>query len=1376
MKKHLPNLKTIAILALLALGTSFVFADNIGLKNDQFLLQSALNNGLALSFDNNPVIIGTGTDSSMAVPIAPWWGYSFTQTIYLQTEINVPDKRISQIGYQYVGITPDPDFVVEVWMSHTTLSELSTSVPLTNFTKVYDGPYAVVIGEDYSMIEIEPFFYNNTDNLIVTIIEKKPGYSSPQDMFLSSPVSNPPYLCVGARNDQTPYDPVNLPAGSVYAERANIIMMLEDVPSTPEVKVIPDSLDFGEVEATLTAIRTVKLMNIGGGSLEVTGAEITDGHFTLIDAAFPIILGPGESQLLDIQFLPTDPGLIEATLTFLIDGSVPGGRTCELTGRGLRFGVLREGFEGELFPPLGWKVYDNNNDGEGWFRNLTTAPTGQTVPHTGIAAAGLDTYAGNVGQISYDDWLVTPKMVWQDGDIFKFFIKRLANQDGQVWRVCLSTTGDQISNFTPFDVITDPPITYTEKNYDLSTLGLTNGTEFYIAFQFNGLWCWPGVIDDVLGSVKISFENDLMALNFSGNDIIYENAPNNFTAVVGNSGFTNVAAGDYEVQACAMVSGMETVFGSVSGLAVAAGENASHTVPVAIPATGVYNLYSKVVWSGDMNPQNNTSIPIEVEVIPASIVVKNIGTYPLNQQTPYYNLYPINFDDFRGASLHECLYFPAELNTGGIITRLSYYAAIGTYLPQRKIKVWMTQTDLANFDQGAIPAAEMNLVFDGEITFTEGLGRVNINLTEPFVYAGGNSLAVMVYYYQGGNPYIVNDANFAYEYLEYGPLRNGFDNWYTTIDPNNLTHMAYVANYPVTSLMFETGSGLGSLSGKVLYQENSQPVEGARVEIENEDYPETKAIVYTNTSGDFTAPYTMAGNNLKITISKYGYIDVVFENISLSPGGAFVLDNAYLTARPLVALSGTVLKSDTQSAAENAIVKLLGIDNYETTTNANGEFSFDEIWGLTNYQLQISLTGYQTYEASIEVADLGIVLDPVTILENAPSPHFLTAEETGAEVLLTWYGAGAPFPCEFRYDDGVAVGVLITTGAPNIVGGSAWKNNSIINSLQWFTYQSGSYPPSPQVLITILGLNPDGSPNPNDVLFTQGQVTNNFGWNTFTLPAPLNAPNGFFFGTSGYSNYTLIAYDDGVGEPWEWQPMTQWSNGMGAYNPLENVTAPPLFGNIFMRAAGLIYEDDGLANSKNGIPYIVDLNGKSSPFIILPVEPFETGNPRVLATDSRIPENRAFEQYNVYRRLVEEEIWEQINQNQVTDTSFVDSGWADLDEGYYIFGVEAEYSNGVKSNMSISNVLQKLPTGNSELSSENLLLFPNPSSGKFNLISTSNISGLSVFDHSGKLILTKTILGTVDFMLDLSHLNGGVYFLKIETAMEQMVRKIVIIR
>jgi len=1235
------------------------------------------------------LVIGTGTEILMApTPINGWFGYSFSQTLYLQPEINIANKQIFQIAYQYAGINPNLDFTIEVWLGHTSLTELTASIPLSGMTKVYDGPFVVQSGEEWSLIPTDGFYYNNTDNLIVTVIEKKPGYSASDDQFYSTVNTLPQNLCIGAQNDQTPYDPNSLPAGTPYPNRANIKLWFGEMPTTPAVRTTPVSLDFGQVEATVTKILTVEVMNIGGGTLELTGADITNTHYTLLDATFPITLGMGEKRIFEVQFLPTDPATEEGVLTFLMDEGIPGSRSVQLTGVGLRFGVLREGFEGELFPPLGWKAIDNNHDGKGWLRNTGFVPTGQTAPHTGIAAASLDVYAGSPGQIGYDDWLVTPKMIYQDGDVFTFWIKRLADQAGQTWRICLSTTGNDVADFTPFDVITDPPTTYQQKTYDMSQFGLINGDRFYLAFQFNSLWCWPGVVDDVLGSVIDGHQRDLMALNFTGEAVIYENTPVTYNAEVGNYGYLTVDGPAYSVEVCAFVNGIETVFGSVPGDTIAPGETMTFGVPVTITETGVYNLYEKIVYAEDEDQTNNISAILETEVIGTSKVVRNIGAFPITNETDYYHLYPIDFGDWRGGSLSECLYYDTELNTGGIVERMTYYTSFANSIPQRKIKVWMAQTDLDNFDAGAIPASKLTLVFDGKLDFTEGIGKINIEFDYPFVYTGSGNLVAMVYYYDGGQPYINDNSLFAFQQVEYGPNRNAYDNWYTTIDPNDMTHMAPVANYPFTSLMFETGNGLGNLTGKVLYQDNNQPVDSARIEIFNPDFPEVTAVIYTNTSGDYSAPYLLAGTGMTVTISKYGYSDYVYTDVALEPGGFLNLGNAYLVIRPQIALSGHVRTSDTGTPAVNAMVKITGLDAYETTTNEEGNFEFSSIWGSTTYQMEVYYGGYQTWLEPVVVPGTDYVMDTITLLENAPAPNLVHAVEQEGNVLVTWYAAGAQYPFEWRRDDGEVMGILITPGTPDIVTGTTWKYDAKVSDVSWYVYSSG-YTNSTQVMITILGLNDDGSPNPENVLHIEENVPNHIGWNTCHLSQSVSAPNGFFAGISGYDNTFILAYDDGEGEPYEWEARTQWGNGLGAYNPLENGTSPPLRANIFVRAAGLTF---GPIESK-GAPlvqsHIVALPTGKSLLSCQPVERMLAGNPEMKLPMAPAQPERAFLHYNVYRRLAAETTWAQLNIDPVYDTAFVDNTWGGVSYGLYNFGVEAEYSNGVKSKMSESNTMEK---------------------------------------------------------------------------------------
>lgn len=1234
------------------------------------------------------IIIGTDATLSSNTPIYPWYGYSFTQTIYFQPEINMAGRTLNRIGYQYGGSNPNLDFMIEIYLGHTSLTSITQSVPLSGFTKVYDGPYIVHAGEEFSYMEIDPFFYNNTDNLLITIIEKKPGYTSSSDQFYATNVPSGENWCVGAWNDGAAYDPNALPSGSVVGQRANTKLWFSgDVPTEPEAKTTPAELYFGEVETSVSKILTVDVMNVGGGILEITGATLPNPAFSVINVTFPVSLTIGQKKTFEIQFLPTVPGLEEALLTFNMDAGIPGTKTVALSGRALRFGVLREGFEGTLFPPLGWKVIDNNMDGKGWLRNTGFVPTGQTGPRTGVGCASLDVYAGSPGDIGYDDWLITPQMIWQDGDVFKFYVKRVANQSGQTWRVCLSTSGTDVGDFVPIDEFTDPPLAYQEKIYDLSEFGLFGGDLFYIGIQFNSLWCWPGVIDDVLGPVMNRFDNDLLTLGMTGADIVYVNAPTNYQVQIGNFGSTTVAGTAYTVDLIAYAGGIETVFGSVAGQNLAPGEIANLNISALFPQIGTLDLFAKIDWDLDENPTNNISPILTVEVLSPSVVVRNIGDFPIDNETDYYNQYPINFADiWRTTSLSECMYLQYELNTGGIIERLTYYKNFTESMNNRKIKVWMGTTDSYSLNNNYIPPSELKLVFDGKVSFAEGMGKADIELTDPFVYTGNGNLVINVYYYDGSS--YSEGATFAYT-EDYSYYRTSYETGWSTINPENPTYIGTTTNYPNTTLMFETGNGLGQLHGYVYYQADNTPVDDAKIEIYNPNFPGSTAEIFSDASGYYTAPYAMAGTNLTVTISKFGYSDVVYENVNLPNGGSVYLGNAYLVTRPLIAMLGTVYKSDTYEPARFATVKLTGMENYETTTEVMGEFLFENIWGLTTYQIEITLDGYQTYHAEIDVPGENYLLDPIILLENAPAPNLVNAVEQDENALVTWYASGQPYPMEFRYDDGIVDGVLITPGTPTLFTGSVWFNHAIINSVHFYNYEHENYPPSPQVRVIFLGLTAQGAPDPSNQLAIFEDVRNDYGWNTFNLPSPVEAPEGFFVGIAGYSNYTTISYDDGVGEPYEWQPRTQWGNGLGNYNPLENGTSPPLHGNILVRASGLVYGDVSKSNLPVSKATTVEITDEKLLSICVDTESFDTGSPIVKVPYIPGVQPKSFQHYNVYRKALEETGWTAVSTAPVTDTSYVDETWSGLGFGLYLYGVEAEYTNGVKSVMAESNIIEK---------------------------------------------------------------------------------------
>jgi hypothetical protein len=303
------------------------------------------------------ITIGTGTFQSSNTPVYPYYGYSFTQTIYLQSELNFQDKQIYQIGYQYLGSNSNLELNVEVWIAHTAATQITSSVPLNTFTKVYDGPWFLSAGEDFSVIEIMPFVYNNTDNLIITVIEKKPGWDSPSDLFRATqtPGQN---LCIGAWNDGSAYDPNNLPSGQTIGHRANTKLWFEDIATGPAIsEITPTTLDFGELDFGQTKVMPVVIKNAGVDPLVIDGYNSSNPHFSIPDVTFPISLGYNQQQEMDVLFQPTTTDAETGTITFVMDPLIDGDKEVSVSGQMAELTITEfpwfEGFDAGL--PEGWQ-------------------------------------------------------------------------------------------------------------------------------------------------------------------------------------------------------------------------------------------------------------------------------------------------------------------------------------------------------------------------------------------------------------------------------------------------------------------------------------------------------------------------------------------------------------------------------------------------------------------------------------------------------------------------------------------------------------------------------------------------------------------------------------------------------------------------------------------------------------------------------------------------------------------------------------------------------------------------------------------------------------------------------------------------------------
>lgn len=135
--------------------------------------------------------IGYSSTTGQALPIEPYFGYSYSQSIYLSSEINFSGK-ITSIKYYYSGngITKSNSWTV--YIGHTNKSEFSSTadwVPFSQLTQVYNANISASVS-GWITIDITDFDYNGSDNLVIAVDENTIGYDDDADEFYCTSQTN----------------------------------------------------------------------------------------------------------------------------------------------------------------------------------------------------------------------------------------------------------------------------------------------------------------------------------------------------------------------------------------------------------------------------------------------------------------------------------------------------------------------------------------------------------------------------------------------------------------------------------------------------------------------------------------------------------------------------------------------------------------------------------------------------------------------------------------------------------------------------------------------------------------------------------------------------------------------------------------------------------------------------------------------------------------------------------------------------------------------------------------------------------------------------------------------------------------------------------
>jgi large repetitive protein len=186
--------------------------------------------------------IGSGTTINQYMPIDPYAGYSYSNTIYLDSEFGTPgaDKRIEKIWYNYhfdSTLDADSDAWV-VYMGTTANDALTDFIPIANLTEVFNGDVNLedVTGDGWLEIVLtNPFAYNPaTDgNLVIGVDENTTSYSQSTDDFYCD-LDERANVSIEYHNDSTNPDPASPPTGTLKAYYPNTRFLFGDIPACLE--------------------------------------------------------------------------------------------------------------------------------------------------------------------------------------------------------------------------------------------------------------------------------------------------------------------------------------------------------------------------------------------------------------------------------------------------------------------------------------------------------------------------------------------------------------------------------------------------------------------------------------------------------------------------------------------------------------------------------------------------------------------------------------------------------------------------------------------------------------------------------------------------------------------------------------------------------------------------------------------------------------------------------------------------------------------------------------------------------------------------------------------------------------------------------------
>ena len=210
------------------------------------------------------VTIGSGTNTSSSLPTNVWYKYTTSQQIYTAAELG-DAGTITAVSFKYNGNATSGSRTIDIYMTHTTSTTLSTWVAVTSASKVYSGSQTFVNNDWYTITLDTPFEYNGTSNIMITVDDNTGSYSGSSGRAFYS-YSTGATRAIYNQNDNYNVTPMSPQSGNNYKATTSTsnsqIIFTKEVPSTEGyLSVSPASLTgFDTQSGTASASQSIAVI------------------------------------------------------------------------------------------------------------------------------------------------------------------------------------------------------------------------------------------------------------------------------------------------------------------------------------------------------------------------------------------------------------------------------------------------------------------------------------------------------------------------------------------------------------------------------------------------------------------------------------------------------------------------------------------------------------------------------------------------------------------------------------------------------------------------------------------------------------------------------------------------------------------------------------------------------------------------------------------------------------------------------------------------------------------------------------------------------------------------------------------------------------